>query len=235
MHRTFRILSSSAAAGVLVLALPLGALADPKPAAAPAAAPAAVSPSYSAGLAVGENMHRAGFTSELDLAEFTRGLKDALAGKAPTAEDRTRLNQYVTELQSNAVNRNHAAARDFLAKNASAKGVVTTASGLQYKVVEAGDDKAASPNPTDKVVVQYRGKLLDGTEFDSSYARGTPATFQVNGVIKGWQEALVLMKPGAKWQLFIPPELAYDTKSPPAIPPGSMLLFDVELVSVGAP
>jgi len=235
MHRNMSILSSSLATSLLALALPCASLADAKPAAAaPAATTAAPSPSYSAGLQVGENMHHAGFSSELDIAEFTRGLKDALAGKASTPEDRARVNQFVTELQGNVTNHNHAAAREFLAKNAGAKGVVTTASGLQYKIVSAGDEKAASPAPTDKVVVQYRGKLLDGTEFDSSYARGTPATFQVNAVIKGWQEALVLMKPGAKWQLFIPPELAYDTKSPPSIPPGSLLVFDVELVSVGA-
>jgi FKBP-type peptidyl-prolyl cis-trans isomerase FklB len=235
MHRTLRILPTSLATCLLALTLPSATLADTKPAAAPAATAATPTPSYSAGLAVGENMHRAGFSSELDIAEFTRGLRDALAGKAPTPEDRARLQQFATDVQSNTVNRNHSAARDFLAKNGAAKGVVTTASGLQYKIIAAGDEKAASPAPTDKVVVQYRGKLLDGTEFDSSYARGTPATFQVNGVIKGWQEALVLMKPGAKWQLFIPPELAYDTKSPPSIPPGSLLLFDVELVSVGAP
>jgi len=80
--------------------------------------------------------------------------------------------------------------------------------------------------------VQYRGKLLDGTEFDSSYSRGQPATFPVGGVIRGWQEALVMMKPGAKWTLWVPPELAYDMSSRPPIPPGSLLVFDVEMVSV---
>jgi FKBP-type peptidyl-prolyl cis-trans isomerase len=103
---------------------------------------------------------------------------------------------------------------------------------LQYKVVAAGDAKSAAPKPTDEVTVQYRGKLLDGSEFDSSYAHGKPATFPVNGVIKGWQEALVLMKPGAKWQLFVPPELGYDVSPRPGIPGGSLLVFDVELISV---
>jgi FKBP-type peptidyl-prolyl cis-trans isomerase len=84
------------------------------------------------------------------------------------------------------------------------------------------------------VTVQYRGKLLDGTEFDSSYSRGVPATFPVTGVIKGWQEALVMMKPGAKWTLFIPPDLAYGSNAKPGIPGGSLLVFDVELVSVKA-
>ena len=84
------------------------------------------------------------------------------------------------------------------------------------------------------MTVQYRGKLLDGTEFDSSYARGVPATFPVTGVIKGWQEALVMMKPGAKWTLFVPPDLAYGANAKPGIPGGSLLVFDVELVSVKA-
>jgi len=91
------------------------------------------------------------------------------------------------------------------------------------------------PKSTDEVTVNYKGSLLDGTEFDSSYKRGQPATFPVNGVITGWQEALVLMKPGSKWELFIPPNLAYDVNSPPAIPPGSLLKFEVELIKVKQP
>ena len=108
----------------------------------------------------------------------------------------------------------------------------TTADGLEYKVLAAGNAKAAAVQPGDEVTVQYRGRLLDGSEFDSSYSRNAPATFKVNGVIKGWQEALVLMKPGAKWEIFVPPELAYDTNPRPGIPAGSLLIFDVELVSV---
>ena len=92
----------------------------------------------------------------------------------------------------------------------------------------------ASPNPTDTVLVNYRGSLLDGTEFDNSAKHGGPATFQVGRVIPGWTEALQLMKPGAKYRLFIPPQLAYDLRSPPEIPPGSLLLFDVELISIKA-
>jgi FKBP-type peptidyl-prolyl cis-trans isomerase len=130
--------------------------------------------------------------------------------------------------------RDEAAAKEFLAKNGKEKGVVTTASGLQYKILAAGDKKAALVAPTDTVTVEYRGKLINGTEFDSSYSRGVPATFPVNGVIKGWQEALVLMKPGAKWQLFIPPELAYGPRSQPKIPSNSLLIFDVNVVSAEA-
>src|SRR6202166_4121669 len=103
---------------------------------------------------------------------------------------------------------------------------------MKYKIIVAGDSKAEVVTHTDEVTVQYRGKLLDGSEFDSSYARGAPAPFAVNGVIRGWQEALVLMKPGAKWQLFVPPDLAYGATGRPGIPGGSLLIFEVEMVSV---
>ena len=115
-----------------------------------------------------------------------------------------------------------------MARNGKEKGVVTTASGLQYKILAAGDKKAPPIALTDTVTVEYRGKLADGMEFDSSYSRGVPATFPVNGVIKGWQEALVLMKPGAKWQLFVPPELAYGPRAQQKIPANSLLIFDVK-------
>ena len=122
---------------------------------------------------------------------------------------------------------------EFLAENAKKPGVITTASGLQYKVVTPG--AGASPKPTDQVSVNYSGKLLDNTEFDASAKHGGPAKFGVNQVIPGWQEALTLMKPGAKYQLWIPPKLAYDLDSPPMIPPGSLLVFDVDLLSVAPP
>ena len=198
----------------------------------PAATPDAIS--YSAGVTVGEGLHRAGVTNEINIEAFGRGLKDALGGKASTAEDKDRLTQFMVDLRTSVGNRNHEAAKDFLAKNGKEKGVVTTASGLQYTIVEPGEAKATSPQPTDQVTVQYRGTLLDGTEFDSSYSRGQAATFPVNGVIKGWQEALGLMKPGAKWKVFIPPDLAYDLNSRPPIPPGSALLFEMELISIKA-
>ena len=198
----------------------------------PAATPDAIS--YSAGVTVGEGLHRAGVTNEINIEAFGRGLKDALGGKASTAEDKDRLTQFMVDLRTSVGNRNHEAAKDFLAKNGKEKGVVTTASGLQYTIVEPGEAKATSPQPTDQVTVQYRGTLLDGTEFDSSYSRGQAATFPVNGVIKGWQEALGLMKPGAKWKVFIPPDLAYDLNSRPPIPPGSALLFEMELISTKA-
>jgi FKBP-type peptidyl-prolyl cis-trans isomerase FklB len=119
----------------------------------------------------------------------------------------------------------------FLAQNAKKEGVVTTASGLQYKVIKSG--MGESPRPTDTVKVHYHGTLIDGTVFDSSVQRGQPISFPVNGVIPGWVEALQLMKVGDKWQLFIPARLAYGDRSPgPAIPPNSALIFEVELLGI---
>ena len=114
-----------------------------------------------------------------------------------------------------------------------AGGIYEVASGLQYKVMKEGN--GAQPKSSDTVTVNYRGTLLDGTEFDSSYKRGQPATFAVGGVIKGWTEALQLMKVGSKYQLFIPANLAYGEQGRPGIPPNSILIFEVELMDVKSP
>ena len=119
-----------------------------------------------------------------------------------------------------------------LAKNKKQDGVKTLQSGLQYKVITEG--KGKSPKASDTVTVNYAGTLIDGTEFDSSYKRGQPATFPVGGVIKGWTEALQLMKEGSKWQLVIPADLAYGEQGRPGIPPNAVLIFEVELVSIKA-
>lgn len=119
----------------------------------------------------------------------------------------------------------------YLQENARLDGVISLASGLQYKVIKEGNGN--SPGPTDSVTVHYRGYLIDGKEFDSSYQRGKPATFPVNRVIKGWAEALQLMKEGAKWVLYIPPELGYGSRGMGSTIPGdSVLTFDVELLTV---
>jgi FKBP-type peptidyl-prolyl cis-trans isomerase FklB len=191
--------------------------------------------SYSLGITYGEELRRAGLQPAIQADVLMRGINDGLGGKASAPGDRQKIQTFLRATREAQGAKNKAAAAEFLAKNGKEPGVITTASGLEYKITAAGDAKAASPQPTDEVTVQYRGKLLDGTEFDSSYARNEPATFPVRGVIKGWQEALSLMKPGAKWQVYIPPELGYDMKSPPAIPPGSVLIFDVELLSIKAP
>jgi FKBP-type peptidyl-prolyl cis-trans isomerase len=191
--------------------------------------------SYSIGVYMGDQLHHMGVTGDAIATErLTQGLRDALAGKvAMTEADQQNMANFLKTARTNMADHNRAAAKAFLTENGKKKDVVTTASGLQYHVVSPGD--GASPKSTDEVTVNYRGTLLDGTEFDSSYKRGQPASFPVNGVIPGWQEALVLMKPGAKWELFIPPNLAYDVNSPPAIPPGSLLKFDVELIKVKQP
>ena len=204
----------------------------------PAAAPNADQIGYLFGLTFGEQLHGVGITDQVTVDAIARGLKDGLQGKKSTPADRQQVQQFVHSVMAAAVAHNQAAAKDFLAHNGHEKGVTTTASGLQYKILLPGDRKAPAIVPADSVTVQYRGKLLDGSEFDSTYTRGAPVSFAVNGVIPGWQEALVLMKPGAKWQLFVPPELGYGASPKPGIPGGSLLIFDVELLSVkssGAP
>ena len=165
----------------------------------------------------------------------TKGMKEGLQGKQPTPAEQQQIQAYARAAMLVEVARNQAAAKDYLARNAQEKGVITTDSGLEYRILVVGDKNAPDIKATDKVTVDYRGKLIDGSEFDSSYSRGTPATFPVNGVIKGWQEALVLMKPGAKWQLFIPPALAYGDTPRPKIPGGSLLIFEVSLLRAEPP
>jgi FKBP-type peptidyl-prolyl cis-trans isomerase len=191
--------------------------------------------SYSLGVSMGDQLHHLGLTGDSIATErLTQGLRDALSGKvAMTASDQENIANFVKSARNGMADANRATAKAFLTENGKKKDVVTTATGLEYHVVSEGS--GAPPKATDEVTVNYRGTLLDGTEFDSSYKRGQPASFPVNGVIPGWQEALVLMKPGSKWELFIPPNLAYDVNSPPSIPPGSMLKFEVELIKVKQP
>ena len=245
-HTSIGILRQTCGAWLMIAAAPFAgaqtpstAPAAPPPVTSPAGGPAAAPPnadqtSYLFGLTFGEQMHGVGISDQVSIEAITRGLKDGLQGKKTSPADRQQVQDFVRSVMETAVVHNQAAAKDFLARNGHEKGVTTTASGLEYKVVLPGDRKAAAVTPTDAVTVQYRGKLLDGSEFDSTYTRGAPATFTVNGVIPGWQEALVLMKPGAKWQLFVPPELAYGASPKPGIPGGSLLIFDVELLSVKA-
>jgi FKBP-type peptidyl-prolyl cis-trans isomerase len=193
--------------------------------------------SYSIGVSMGEQL-RAGSIKpgEVNVERLGQGVRDGLNGKAKLGdEDKERITKLLRSAHEAAGEANHRAAAKFLAENEHKPGVMTTASGLQYKVLQPGTGD--SPKATDEVTVNYRGTLVDGTEFDSSYKRGQPATFQLNRVIPGWSEGLQLMKPGAKYQLFVPPQLAYDLRSPPGspIPPGAMLIFEVELVSAKAP
>ena len=194
--------------------------------------------SYAIGLNVGKSLHRD--SVDVEPKFVLQGLEDALGdGKILLTDDQ--IKTVMTELQNQVqqkreekrlaeaeTNKKDGAA--FLAANATKEGVVTLPSGLQYKVMTAGT--GPKPSATDSVVCNYRGSLLDSTEFDSSYKRGQPVTLNVGGVIKGWTEALQLMPVGSKWQLFIPPDLAYGDRGQGPIGPNSTLIFEVELLSI---
>lgn len=190
--------------------------------------------SYAIGQQIGAGMKSQNINVDTDVlaASINDVLKGAPSRLTPEQMQATMMKAQQTrqEKQTGAGKENKAKADKFLAENKGKKGVTTTASGLQYEVVTAG--KGTSPKASDVVKVHYKGTLLDGSEFDSSYKRGEPAMFPVGGVIKGWTEALQLMKPGAKWKLTIPPELAYGEQGRPSIPPNSLLQFEVELVSI---
>jgi FKBP-type peptidyl-prolyl cis-trans isomerase len=190
--------------------------------------------SYSIGLNIGTNLKRQNV--ELNTDALMTGLKDGISGQKPLLNDQEvreamlALQKDMQQKQEAAAQKNATEGERFLADNKTKAGVKATASGLQYKVEKEG--KGAQPKADDTVTVNYRGTLIDGTEFDSSYKRGQPATFPVNGVIKGWTEALQLMKAGSKYQLFIPADLAYGPAGRPTIPPNSTLIFEVELLDV---
>jgi FKBP-type peptidyl-prolyl cis-trans isomerase FklB len=190
--------------------------------------------SYGIGANLGKGLRRDSVPINVDLV--VQGFKDAYAGQdLPMTEEEIRgvLQAYWKETREKLGASNLAAGKAFLEANKDKPGVVTLPSGLQYKVLEEGQGN--SPAATDLATVHYRGTLIDGTEFDSSYGRGTPAEFRVNQVIAGWSEALQLMKPGSKWQLFIPSDLAYGVNGQRNIGPNSTLLFDVELISFKTP
>ena len=188
--------------------------------------------SYLFGLTFGEQLHSIGVGNAVNSDSIARGLKEGLQGKKSSPAEHQQIQEYVHSQMLAAATHNKTAAQEFLASNGKKPGVQTTASGLEYKIVKAGDAKGPAITPEDEVTVNYRGKLLDGTEFDSSESHGKPLEIPVGGVIKGWQEALVLMKPGAKWTLYIPPDLAYGANPRPGIPGNSLLIFDIEILSV---
>ena len=194
---------------------------------------------YAIGMNIATNMMQQ--KVDVDADQLAAGLTATLKGEKTVltlAEMGEILTAYQQEMQMKQMAemaaeaaKNEKLSQDYFDKNAKLDGVVTLPSGLQYKIVKAGE--GASPKVDSKVQVHYSGTLLDGTEFDSSYKRGEPASFPVNGVIAGWTEALQLMKEGAKWQLVIPSELAYAERgAPPMIPPNATLLFDVELLKI---
>lgn len=190
--------------------------------------------SYAIGMQVGGTISRQGI--EVDPNVLLEGLKDAMAGKPIMTEEDVRatmmqLQSDMLAKQKQAGEANKKEGEAFLAANKGKEGVITLPSGLQYKVLKEGT--GPKPAATDTVLCNYRGTLINGKEFDSSYKRGEPAKFPVNGVIKGWTEALQLMPVGSKWQLFIPAELAYGERGAGAdIAPNSTLIFEVELLSI---
>jgi FKBP-type peptidyl-prolyl cis-trans isomerase FklB len=228
------------------------AAAAKKPAAATAAKkPTAAAPlvlktdkdkqSYAMGMNLGTGLHHQGMT--LDPALVARGMRDAQSG-AKTAlteeEARAALTQLQTTVRQKVEAKTHEAAESnrkegdaFLAANKAKPGVVALPSGLQYKILKEGN--GPKPAASDTVSCNYRGTLIDGKEFDASAKHGGPVSFPVGGVIKGWTEALQLMPVGSKWELFIPPDLAYGDRPPQGgdIAPGDTLVFEVELVSIG--
>jgi FKBP-type peptidyl-prolyl cis-trans isomerase FklB len=195
--------------------------------------------SYSLGANLGKNLVRDKVDVDVDLV--LKGLTDGLSGKElllPEAEVRKLLGAFQADLKRKQDLARRASGQEnkkqgeaFLAANKTKEGVVTLPSGLQYKILKQGVGK--TPTPADLVEVRYRGALLDGTEFDSTGRTGKPATFKVNAVIRGWQEALQLMPVGSTWQLFIPPQLAYAGRGArPHIGPDATLLFEVELLGI---
>jgi len=195
--------------------------------------------SYAFGLEIGRSLQR--METQVDIEALLLGIKTSLQNQTPllTAEQLRAIkkeffakkNEELARRRKESAEMNIKQGQDFLAANKKKEGVVTTDSGLQYVVLTEGDGE--KPKATDRVTVQYRGTLLDGTEFDSSYKRGQPATFAVKGVIPGWTEALQLMKVGSKYKLFIPADLAYGPRgSGRLIGPNATLIFEVELLEI---
>ncbi|WP_440221998.1 FKBP-type peptidyl-prolyl cis-trans isomerase [Dokdonella sp. MW10] len=196
--------------------------------------------SYMVGMDIGKGLGQ--IKDELDLAVVIQALQDEFKGGKTllTQEEGQQVRQqFMEKLQAKRVadekasaDKNKTEGAAFLAKNKSKSGVKTTASGLQYEVVKEG--KGKKPKATDTVKVDYTGTKIDGTKFDSSIDRGQPATFPLNGVIKGWTEGLQLMTEGSEYKLYIPAELAYGENAPPTIGPNATLIFDVKLISIEA-
>src|SRR5947208_14030674 len=193
--------------------------------------------SYSIGLNIGFNLNRQNVQINPDV--LAAGIKDAIAGKPQLTTDQvkevmTTFEKDMQQKQKAAGEKNASEGAKFIEENKKKEGVKTTASGLQYKAIKEGT--GAQPKATDTVTVNYRGTLINGTEFDSSYKRAEPASFPLNGVIKGWTEGLQLMKVGSKYQFFVPPNLAYGERAVgPDIAPNSTLIFEVELLDAKPP
>lgn len=191
--------------------------------------------SYSVGYDIGRSLSHQ--FVDIEATATAQGLKDAMRGEAPALPDQEILQRFVELRKLSAQKipeKNQKASEAFLAINTREKGITTTTSGLQYRILKKGSGK--QPTLEDTVTVNYRGTLIDGTEFDSSYKRNQSASFPVKGVIAGWTEALQLMKEGARWILYIPAKLAYGERGAGTlIGPNAALIFEVELLSISKP
>lgn len=189
--------------------------------------------SYALGISMASNLKSTGINN-LNLNEFQKGVSDIMEGKKPSMdmeEAQMLLSQYFSKLQQEADAKNKEMGEKFLAENKKREGIITTASGLQYEILTAGN--GPKPKATDTVSCHYEGRLIDGTVFDSSIRRGQPAQFPVNGVIAGWVEALQMMPVGSKWRLYIPSDLAYGAHGAgDIIGPNATLIFDVEVLQI---
>ena len=184
--------------------------------------------SYIIGIDIGGNLKKQSI--DIDPNILAKGIQDALGGAKSLLTDQE-MQETMVAFQKELMEKHKKQGEDFLAENKKKEGVKTLPSGLQYKVIKAGTGK--KPKLDDTVTANYRGTLIDGMEFDSSYKRGQPATFRVSGVIPGWTEALQLMEEGAKWQLFVPSNLAYGQRGAgKVIGPDTALIFEIELVSI---
>ncbi len=194
--------------------------------------------SYAVGWDIGEDIQRRG--AEFDVETIIAAIRDSSAGKEPQVPSEemvamlTELQQKVRQEQAEAFQKladdNQKAADEFLQANLGKNGIVALPSGVQYRIIEEGEGKR--PGMEDTVKVHYRGSKINGHEFDSSFARGVPEEFPVNTVLRGWQEVLPLMKTGATWQIFVPPELAFGARGNPPVGPNEALMFDLKLVEI---
>ncbi len=225
--------AAALAASALLLVANVAPAATPAPAAAPSTMDDSARMNYALGYQLGRDL----IGTDLRMDALAKGIEDGRAGGPPKLSSaameaalhalQQNVNAQRAKAQAAELEKAAAAGTAYLAANGKKAGVVTTKSGLQYRIVTAGT--GPTPKSTDTVTVHYRGTLVDGTEFDSSYGRGQPATFPVAGVIPGWTEALQLMKEGTKFELAIPPSLAYGDQGPLA---KQVLLFEVELIKV---
>ncbi len=254
MNRSFLLLAAALLAGAIPVfaqdgaAAPADAVAQSAPEASTAKLESEMDKmSYIIGLQMGKSV--AGSGLDISLGALSAGIDDAMNNRKPALSDedmmqvseklrndlqakRAEMVQKEQEKQKVEADANIKIADEFVANNSKQPGVVTTESGLQYQVMQEGDAAGVSPKDGDSVTVHYKGTLLDGTEFDSSYKRNEPATFKVGQLIPGWNEALTLMKKGAKMKLFIHPKLGYKDRNMGEIPPNSLLVFEMELLEV---